>query len=84
MADAQKLLELFINAPGEGVQYWEDLSEVIRNLVHRAVSKREVGDLEDFEEECVPVSYTHLDVYKRQIPYLGDCGKFLMMHHQNL
>lgn len=53
MADAQKLLESFIDAPDDGVQYWEDLSEVIRTVVHKAVSKREISDLEDFEEDCV-------------------------------
>lgn len=50
----QELLEAFLNAPGDGCnEYTDALSQSVRELVRRAVGKREVGDLEDFEEECV-------------------------------
>ncbi len=52
--DAQRLLEAYVRAPGDDSdRYWEALSETVRALVHKAVAKREVADLEDFEEECV-------------------------------
>lgn len=52
--DVQKLLKAFVSAPDdEYVKYWEPLSENVRDLVHKAVSKREIADLDDFEEECV-------------------------------
>ena len=52
--DAQRLLKAFVAAPdNEYVKYWEPLSESVRELVHKAVSKREIADLDDFEEECI-------------------------------
>jgi hypothetical protein len=52
--DAQKLLEAYVGSSGkDSDRYWEALSDTVRELVHKSVGKREVGDLEDFEEECV-------------------------------
>ncbi|MHB9037295.1 MAG: hypothetical protein ACYC64_11570 [Armatimonadota bacterium] len=63
--DAQSLLEAYLNSPGNtGDKYWEDLSAVVANLVHRSVSKREVGDLEDFEEDCILAIWTKISALK--------------------
>ena len=60
--DAQQLLEAYVGDRGD--RYWEDLSEAVRALVHKSVSKREVGDLEDFEEECVLAIWTKISAIK--------------------
>lgn len=63
--NAQELLEAYVSAPGDrGDRYWEALSTSVRDLVHRAVGKREVGDLEDFEEECVLAIWTKISTLK--------------------
>lgn len=63
--DAQTLLQAYINAPGnQGDAYWERLSDVVTDLVHRAVNKREVSDLEDFEEECILAIWTKISALK--------------------
>ncbi|MCL5104480.1 MAG: hypothetical protein M1133_10260 [Armatimonadetes bacterium] len=63
--DAQQLLQAYIKAPGNsGDQYWGALSDVVSDLVHRSVAKREVGDLEDFEEECVLAIWTKISAMK--------------------
>lgn len=52
--NAQELLDAYTNTPGiEGDKYWEALSDAVQQLVHKAAGKRETGDLEDFEEECI-------------------------------
>lgn len=63
--DAQQLLKTYISAPPEkSDRYWEQLSEVVSDLVHRAVAKREVADLEDFEEECLLAIWTKIGALK--------------------
>ena len=63
--DAQEVLVAYVEAPGdEGDKYWEALSDVVRDLVHRSVGKREIGDLEDFEEECVLAIWTKISAVK--------------------
>lgn len=63
--DAQSLLQAYISAPGnKGDQYWSDLADAVGDLVHRAVAKREVSDLEDFEEECVLAIWTKISAIK--------------------
>jgi len=63
--DAQQLLEAFIRSPGrDSDRYWEPLSDTVRALVHKAVGKREVGDLEDFEEECVVAIWTKVNALR--------------------
>lgn len=63
--DAQQLLVKYVNATGnEYIKYWEALSDVVEGLVHRSVSKREVGDLEDFEEECILAIWTKISAIK--------------------
>jgi len=37
---------------------------VVTDLVHKAVSKREVGDLDDFEEECILAIWTKISALK--------------------
>ncbi len=65
--NAQQLLEAYISSPGrEGDKHWEPLSKVIRALVHKAVGKREVNDLEDFEEECILAIWTKISVLKAE------------------
>jgi hypothetical protein len=52
--DAQQLLEAYVSAPEREInRYWEALAQVVRALVRKSVAKREVGDIDDFEEECV-------------------------------
>ena len=52
--NAQELLDAYINTPGiDGDKYWESLSDAVGQLVHKAAGKRETGDLDDFEEECI-------------------------------
>lgn len=60
--DAQQLLEAYLNTHGD--RYKESLCEVVRDLVHRSVSRREVGDLEDFEEDCVLAIWTKISTMK--------------------
>lgn len=60
--DAQDLLEAYINTCGE--THREPLCEMVRDLVHRSVSRREVGDLEDFEEDCVLAIWTKISAIK--------------------
>lgn len=63
--DAQGLLEAYISSPGNsGDRYWEDLSDVVRDLVHRSVGKREISDLEDFEEDCILAIWTKISSLK--------------------
>jgi len=63
--DPQQVLESYIRAPGsQGDKYWEALSDSVRALVHRAVGKREVGDLDDFEEECVLSIWSKISAIK--------------------
>jgi DNA-directed RNA polymerase specialized sigma24 family protein len=63
--DAQTLLQAYITAPGnQGDVYWERLSDVVTELVHKSVSKREVSDLDDFEEECVLAIWTKISALK--------------------
>ena len=63
--NAQQILELYINADGnDAVRYWGKLSDLISNLVHRSVGKREIGDIEDFEEECVLSIWTKINSIK--------------------
>lgn len=60
--DAQELLTAYISEQSD--RYWEELSEVVNDLVHRAVGKREVADLEDFEEECLLAIWTKIGALK--------------------
>ncbi|MCE5314625.1 MAG: hypothetical protein ABFD49_10150 [Armatimonadota bacterium] len=63
--DTQSLLEAYLNSPGSaGDKYWEDLSDAVSTLVHRFVSKREVGDIEDFEEDCILAIWTKISALK--------------------
>ena len=63
--DTQEVLEAYVGTPGdEGDKYWEGLSDVVRDLVHRSIGKREVGDLEDFEEDCVVAIWTKINALK--------------------
>lgn len=63
--DAQQLLEAYIGTSGSaGDRYWEPLSEVVTNLVHKSAGKRETGDLEDFEEDCVLAIWTKISALK--------------------
>lgn len=63
--DAQTLLQAYVGAPGnQGDTYWEPLSDVVTELVHKAVSKREVSDLDDFEEECILAIWTKISALK--------------------
>lgn len=56
--DAQGLLDAYVTTRGD--EYREPLSDAVRELVHRSVGRREVSDLEDFEEECVLAIWTKI------------------------
>ena len=63
--DSQQLLEAYISTPGnQGDRYWEPLSQVVSDLVHKSAGKRETGDLEDFEEDCVLAIWTKISALK--------------------
>lgn len=63
--DSQQLLEAYISTPGnQGDRYWEPLSQVVSDLVHKSAGKRETGDLEDFEEDCVLAIWTKISAIK--------------------
>lgn len=63
--DAQQLLEAYISTPGSaGDRYWEPLSNVVSDLVHKAAGKRETADLEDFEEDCILAIWTRISALK--------------------
>jgi len=60
--NAQRLLTDYLTAPsGSAHRFMEPLAEEIRRTVHRCLSKREVGDLEDFEEDCVIAIWTRIE-----------------------
>ena len=63
--DAQTLLEAYVGSSGkDGNRYWEALSDSVRELVHKSVGKREIGDLEDFEEECVVAIWSKISALR--------------------
>lgn len=63
--DAQQLLEAYIGTSGSaGDRYWEPLSNVVSELVHKSAAKRETADLEDFEEDCVLAIWTKISALK--------------------
>lgn len=63
--NAQKLLESYLRAePGSDTAQREALSSYVRSLIQRALGKREVSDLEDFEEECVLMIWTRISALK--------------------
>ena len=63
--DAQQLLKAYIGTSGpQGDRYWEPLSQVVSDLVHRSAAKRETGDLEDFEEDCILAIWTKISALK--------------------
>ncbi len=63
--DTQELLEAFVSAPeNNSSKYWEALSKIVRALVHKAVAKREIADLEDFEEDCVVAIWTKINAIR--------------------
>lgn len=66
MSNTQELFQKYIDLPkGRCEAYMEPLSEEIRKLVHRSVMKRETGDLEDFEQDCLLAIWTRVDAIKR-------------------
>ncbi len=67
--DDQRLLEAYVSSSGEdGARYWEALSDRVRELVHKSVGKREIGDLEDFEEECVVAIWSKISALRASGP----------------
>lgn len=63
--DAQQLLQAYIGTQGtQGDRFWEPLSQVVTDLVHRSAGKREIADLEDFEEDCVLAIWTKISALK--------------------
>jgi len=64
--NAQQLLMQYLSAPDSSADtYIEPLAEEIRKLVRRSVSKREVSDIEDFEEDCIVAIWTRIEAMKR-------------------
>lgn len=62
---SQELLEAYTSARGsQGDRYWEPLSDAVSELVHKSVGKREVSDLEDFEEDCILAVWTKINALK--------------------
>ncbi len=65
--DAQRLLDAYVRSSGkDGNRYWEALSDTVRELVHKSVGKREIGDLEDFEEECVVAIWSKISALRAE------------------
>jgi len=63
--DAQQLLTAYIDARGSlGDKYWEPLADIVSTLVHKSCAKREISDLEDFEEDCVLAIWTKISSIK--------------------
>jgi len=63
--DAQRLLETFVASSDEdGERHWEALSITVRELVHKSAGKREVGDLDDFEEECIVAIWSKISAMR--------------------
>ena len=62
--DAQKLLKAYMDPAAASGRYWEPLSRAVKDLVHRSVGKREIGDLEDFEEDCVVAIWTKISALR--------------------
>jgi len=68
MSDPQYYLEQYIKLPpGECEAYLEPLANEIQKLVKRSLLKRETGDLEDFEQDCLLGIWTRIDAIKRGI-----------------
>jgi DNA-directed RNA polymerase specialized sigma24 family protein len=65
MGNPQQLLNKYIDLPaGQCEAYMEPLSEEIARLVHRSLMKRETGDLEDFEQDCLLAIWTRISAIK--------------------
>ena len=66
MGDPQQLLQNYINLPpGQCEAYIEPLAEEVRRLVRKSLIKKETGDLEDFEQDCLLGIWTRIDAIKR-------------------
>lgn len=63
--DSQSLMTAYINAAdSDAYQHFDALCDAIRNLVQRSVGKREISDLEDFQEDCVLSIWTKISSIK--------------------
>ncbi|MGB9618904.1 MAG: hypothetical protein ACPL7K_00665 [Armatimonadota bacterium] len=70
--NAQRLLAEYISSSSEdSTRQWEALSSAVRELVHRSVSKHEISDLEDFEEECVVAIWSKISLLRADPPAGG-------------
>lgn len=68
MSDPQGLLDKYISLPpGKCEAYIEPLADEIQRLVRRSLLKRETGDLEDFEQDCLLAIWTRIDAIKRGV-----------------
>lgn len=63
MTSCQELFNNYIDSP-MGDRYLEPLAEEIRRLVKRSLMKRETGDLEDFEQDCLFAIWARIDAIK--------------------
>jgi hypothetical protein len=62
--NSQQLLDTYLRAEGSADIQREALSQFLRTLVQKSLAKRETGDLEDFEEECVLMIWTRISAIK--------------------
>lgn len=70
--NAQELLAEYLKAEGSSASgYMELLADAIRRTIRQSLSKREVGDLEDFEEDCLIAIWTRIESMKQDITQDG-------------
>jgi hypothetical protein len=63
--NSQQLLETYLHSEDSAADIQrEALSQSVRVLVQRSLAKRETGDLEDFEEDCVLMIWTRITAIK--------------------
>ena len=67
--NVQELLVQYLSCHNSSANiHIEPLAEEICKIVHRSLSKREVGDLEDFEEDCFVAVWARIESIKQGAP----------------
>lgn len=70
--NTQDLLTQYLDANDDSThKYMEPLVDAIRRTIQRCLTKREVGDLEDFEEDCLIAVWTRINAIRQDVSVDG-------------